>query len=238
MVGQVDTASVRNAAIAGNELRRALLSPCSHTGTEATLAFKRPTTRDDRQESVMRSKLLGLATVLAATATAAPAIACYYDGCGGYYALNGIDYSSRVYLGGCGYAYYGCGITYRERLPDLDGGPQYYFVNHGPTYTGPGNIAPTPAYQERLVSGWPPNGASYYGASYYGDYGYDGGPYANPINRYYDGAQGAVIHSYRWRNGRVYRTHERHKPQRPRYYYTERRPSYVRNSAGVMQKID
>ena len=27
-------------------------------------------------------------------------------------------------------------------------GPQYYYVNQGPTYTGPGNFAPYPIYQE------------------------------------------------------------------------------------------
>jgi len=180
----------------------------------------------------MRFKLLGLATVLAATVTAAPAMACYYGGCDGIYALNGIDYNSRVYLGDCGYAY-GCAVTYRERLPDLDGGPQYYFVSHGPTYTGPGDIAPVPTYQERSVSGWAAYSRPYY-------YGYNGGPYANATSHYYDGAyqRGPVIHSYRWKHGRVYRAHDRRKAPRPRYYYTERHPSYVRNGAGVMEKIN
>jgi hypothetical protein len=31
---------------------------------------------------------------------------------------------------------------------------QYYYVNQGPTYTGPGNFAPYPTYQESAVSGW------------------------------------------------------------------------------------
>jgi hypothetical protein len=181
----------------------------------------------------MRFKILGLATVLAATLSAAPAMACYDGGCGAY-TLDGIDYNSRVYLGGCGY---GCGITYRERLPDLDGGPQYYFVNQGPTYTGPGNVAPAPSYQERSVSGWAAYSRPYY-------YGYNGGPYANATNHYYDGAhlQGPAITSYRWNRGRYYRTHYRTPKARPHYYYTEhrteRRSSYVRNSMGAMQKID
>lgn len=180
----------------------------------------------------MRFKLLGLATVLAATVSSAPAMACYYGGCDGVYALNGIDYNSRVYLGGCAYAY-GCAITYRERLPDLDGGPQYYFVNHGPTYTGPGMIAPAPTYQERSVSGWAAYSQPYY-------YGYNGGPYANATNHYYDGArlQGPVVHTYRWKRARVSPTKYQHKPARPRYYYTERKSSYVRNSSGVMEKIN
>jgi hypothetical protein len=32
--------------------------------------------------------------------------------------------------------------------------PQYYYVNQGPTYSGPGNFAPYPTYQESAVSGW------------------------------------------------------------------------------------
>src|SRR5947199_9425761 len=45
--------------------------------------------------------------------------------------------------GGCG----GCGggLAY-ERLPELS--PQYYHVNQGPVYSGPGNYAPPPTYQE------------------------------------------------------------------------------------------
>ena len=31
---------------------------------------------------------------------------------------------------------------------------QYYYVNQGPTYTGPGDFAPYPTYQESAVSGW------------------------------------------------------------------------------------
>ena len=37
---------------------------------------------------------------------------------------------------------------------------QYYYVNQGPTYTGPGDFAPYPVYQEGAISG-------------YGHYGYD-----------------------------------------------------------------
>ncbi len=34
--------------------------------------------------------------------------------------------------------------------------PQYYYVDQGPTYSGPGNFAPYPAYEEGGVSGWRP----------------------------------------------------------------------------------
>ena len=39
-----------------------------------------------------------------------------------------------------------CGGWVRERLPDPQ--QQYYWVNQGPTYTGPGNLAPRPVYRE------------------------------------------------------------------------------------------
>jgi hypothetical protein len=50
---------------------------------------------------------------------------------------------------GCGT---GCGGWARERLPDPE--QQYYYVNQGPTYTGPGNWAPHPVYREDRVSRW------------------------------------------------------------------------------------
>ena len=40
----------------------------------------------------------------------------------------------------------------RERLPDPE--QQYYYVNQGPTYTGPGNWAPRPVYREGSISGY------------------------------------------------------------------------------------
>ncbi len=104
----------------------------------------------------MRQMIAGLiaGVAFAATmATAAPAQACALtDPCGnyGYYAYNY----------GCGYS--ACGV--RQRLPD-PAGPQYYWVNQGPTYTGPGNYAPRPVYRERTVIG-----SRYYGRPY--RYGY------------------------------------------------------------------
>jgi hypothetical protein len=47
--------------------------------------------------------------------------------------------------------YAGCGGWAYERLPDPV--HQYYYVNQGPTYSGPGNFAPYPTYQESAVSG-------------------------------------------------------------------------------------
>jgi hypothetical protein len=49
---------------------------------------------------------------------------------------------------GCG----GCGGWVAERLPDPQ--QQYYYVDQGPTYTGPGNLAPYRVYREGTISGY------------------------------------------------------------------------------------
>jgi len=103
----------------------------------------------------MRQMIAGLiaGVVFAATMATAPAQACaVVDPCGSY------GYYGHGYRG---YAGYGYGYGVRERLPD----PQYYWVNQGPTYTGPGNYAPRPVYRERTVIG-----SRYYGRPY--RYGY------------------------------------------------------------------
>ena len=105
----------------------------------------------------MRQTILAfLAAIAVMAASAAPASAC--GGCWG-----------------CGYAspcattyvqpYYGCASgcwAAFERLPDPDvqyhsahaARSQYYYVNQGPTYTGPGAFAPYPFYQEGGVTNW------------------------------------------------------------------------------------
>jgi len=94
--------------------------------------------------------------VAAVSAAASPAMAG-----GGYY-------------GGCSpcggaYGYYGAGyVTLPNPEPVTR---QYYYVNQGPTYGGPGQFAPVPTYQETAI-GWR------------GYPRYDGGPYANPYNHF------------------------------------------------------
>jgi hypothetical protein len=107
----------------------------------------------------MRHMISGLVAAVAVMA-AAPAMACGYGSCSpcgaayvspcaaSVYAAPVVSYSYTNY-GGC----YGWAT---ERLPDPV--QQYYYVNQGPTYTGPGNWAPAPVYRE---------GAGY-GSSYYG----------------------------------------------------------------------
>jgi hypothetical protein len=96
----------------------------------------------------MRQMISGLVAAIAVVgASAAPASACglFQSTCG---------YVAPVYSGcntGCG-----GGWAY-ERLPDPvqqyypDAVHQYYYVDQGPTYSGPGNFAPYRAYRETAL---------------------------------------------------------------------------------------
>lgn len=127
----------------------------------------------------MRQMISGLlAAVAVVAASTAPAMAC-----GGLF--TGVGCSPCWAYSPCaGYAAY-------ERLPAPT---QYFYVNQGPTFSGPGNFAPVPTYQEAAVSGWD----AYRHHPYY--YPYDGGRYAHAMHHYYDGAPvtGPVVYSYRW----------------------------------------
>src|ERR1700749_1402214 len=122
----------------------------------------------------MRHMIKGLVAALAVTtAGVAPAMACGFGGCcdpcGGT-----TDAPAYTYAPAPTYApaYTGCGAcggggwgTY-ERLAEPT--TQYYYVNQGPTYTGPGQFAPEPVYQEDAAP-------TYYGYGYrhhYHPYGY------------------------------------------------------------------
>lgn len=136
--------------------------------------------------------LVVAATVVSAT----QAIACGSYGC----PVDHTGYGSYGYLGVAPY----------QTLPVRTGlyGPplrpesgRYFHVQQGPTFSGPGNFAPYPTYQEIAVRGWS-------GWERGWDYPYDGGPYGNALNHYSDVApdyQGPVIQSYRWHRGRSLR---------------------------------
>lgn len=138
----------------------------------------------------MRKTISGLLATLALTALgSASAAACggLLQACGGHPAT--------------GYGHYGyAGVARYERLPANDlplTSGQYYHVDQGPVYSGPGNFAPYPTYQETAIRGW-----SGYERGY--DYPYDGGPYGNATNHFSDAAptwRGPQITSYRWRAG-------------------------------------
>jgi hypothetical protein len=91
----------------------------------------------------MRHLIKGLMAAVAVMASAPAAMACGYSSCGGPVVSYGV-----VGYSGCS----GCGGWAVERLPDPQ--QQYYWVNQGPTYTGPGNIAPAPVYREGTISGY------------------------------------------------------------------------------------
>ena len=102
----------------------------------------------------MRQTISGLvAAVAVVTASAAPAVAC------GVRVVLLVRLTSsparRPTFTSCraatlaavgvtsGWPIRSCSITLITELH------QYYYVNQGPTYTGPGNFAPYPIYQER-----------------------------------------------------------------------------------------
>ena len=108
----------------------------------------------------MRQMIKGLIAAVAVMVTA-PAMACGFNPCG--YSAPVVNYGCGG-CGGYGYGYGGYGAV--ERLPDPeaaypDTAQQYYYVNQGPTYTGPGNWAPRPYYREGY-------GRPYYGYRHYG----------------------------------------------------------------------
>ena len=101
----------------------------------------------------MRHLINGFIAAVAVMA-AAPAMACGYNACWQppVYVAPVAPVAPVAYgfagCGGCG----GWGWGVRERLPDPE--QQYYYVNQGPTYTGPGNWAPRRVYREGAISGY------------------------------------------------------------------------------------
>jgi len=99
----------------------------------------------------MRQTISGLVAAIAVVAaSAAPAMAC-----GGGLFGSPCSPCGQAYVSPCAQGYWA-----HERLPDPEQQyhhlshrvQQYYYVNQGPTYTGPGNFAPYPSYQEGAVS--------------------------------------------------------------------------------------
>jgi hypothetical protein len=122
----------------------------------------------------MRHLITGLVAAVAVMA-AAPAMACGYTAC-----------APQVYVAPvAAYGYAGCnpcgGWGVRERLPDPE--QQYYYVNQGPTYTGPGNWAPRRVYREGSISGYGYN-RPHYGYRVH-RYGHAGRYYGQRVLRRY-----------------------------------------------------
>ena len=157
----------------------------------------------------MRHLIKGLIAAVAVMA-AAPAMACGYSAC----------WQSPVFIApvapvvAAGWAPCNpCVGWTRERLPDPE--QQYYYVNQGPTYTGPGSFAPYPTYQEDAVVA-PAN----YGYGYGRGYGYGSGGVVGPYHRPY---YRPYRYGYGPRYGYLPRTHYGYGP---RYGYAHRHAPY------------
>lgn len=125
----------------------------------------------------MRQTMKGFVAAFAVmTAGAAPAAACGFGGCCAVvspcesyapvysYTPYAPAYTYSYGCGGCG-----AGWTY-ARLAEPT--TQYYYVNQGPTYSGPGSFAPYPAYEESAL----PNHYAY-GYGYHYGYSLGHGPW-------------------------------------------------------------
>jgi hypothetical protein len=132
----------------------------------------------------MRQTISGLVAVVAVmTAGAAPAFACGFTSCSPY--PQGYSYAPTVVGTGCntrcgfGWAYERMAEPATQYYPTTKYSPptQYYYVNQGPTYSGPGMFAPYPTYQESAV------GAYEHAPHYYGHHRHHG--YGYPLRRYY-----------------------------------------------------
>lgn len=121
----------------------------------------------------MRQMISGLVAAAAVMfAATVPAAACGFNPC---------QPVAPVYSGcntGCGGYGYGYGAYERLAEPTT----QYYYVNQGPTYTGPGAFAPYPTYREDAVVAPANYGYGYraavapYQRPYYRPYRYGYGP--------------------------------------------------------------
>ena len=121
----------------------------------------------------MRYLISGLVAAVAVMATA-PAMACGYSSCGAplVYAAPVAVYTQSACnpCGGVGWGYGGYGHA-RLAAPEQ----QYYYVNQGPTYSGPGAWAPARVYQEETASGYGVYHRPHYGYRHHGHMGYHHG---------------------------------------------------------------
>jgi hypothetical protein len=142
----------------------------------------------------MRQVISGLVAAAAVmVAGAAPAMACGFGGCSpcgdvspcaSAYAPTysygyGAGYGCNTGCGGWGYERLAAPATqYYLAYPTT----RYYYVNQGPTYTGPGAFAPYPTYQENAVVAPGEFAAGHYG---YGAAAVGAYPYHRPYYRPY-----------------------------------------------------
>ncbi|WP_027525611.1 hypothetical protein [Bradyrhizobium sp. Ec3.3] len=149
----------------------------------------------------MRQMISGLVAAAAVMVVgAAPAMACGWSPC--------VAPVAPVYSG-CNT---GCGGWGFDRLAEPS--TQYYYVNQGPTYTGPGAFAPYPTYQEDAVVNYAPRPYGYGAAvaapayPYYRPYRYGYGPrygYLPRVHYGYGPRYGYRYAPYRYHGHRVLR---------------------------------
>jgi hypothetical protein len=163
----------------------------------------------------MRQMISGLVAAAAVMVVgAAPAMACGFGGC----SPCGIGYVSpcaapvvNYNYGGCNT---GCGGWGFERLAEPT--TQYYYVNQGPTYTGPGAFAPYPTYREDAVVNYGPRPYAY-SAAVAAPAVYNHRPYFRPY-RYGYGPRYGYLPRVQYGYGPRYGYVHRHTP----YYYGHR----------------
>jgi len=112
----------------------------------------------------MRQTIFGLVAAMAVVAaSAAPAVACGETPCGQTYIPAPVYWVATPAAAAGPMS--GCPIRCKQYYPVQQYSvQQYYYVNQGPTYTGPGDFAPYPVYREGGVSGW----RGYHHRHYYG----------------------------------------------------------------------
>jgi hypothetical protein len=129
----------------------------------------------------MRQMIKGLLAALAVTtAGVAPAAACGWGG--GCCNTGYVSPCAQSYAPTYSYSYSPCGTCNtgwaHEQLAEPE--TQYYYVNQGPTYSGPGAFAPTREYQEEALPAYHHYGYRHHG---YG-YGWHHRPYHHHWQQY------------------------------------------------------
>ena len=151
----------------------------------------------------MRQTLTGMVAAIGLmTAGAAPAMACGWGGCCSYSPCVQTYVPTYTYAPVYSYGYSGCGSCGHYGYAGWGfqhlAAPttQYYYVNQGPTYTGPGAFAPYPAYEEEALPVYHPRQYGYYEGA---------------------GVEGPAVYGHGWRHR--YGWHHGYAPHHYSYHF-------------------